>query len=72
MNYVYASSKELKIALVGEVVELLIQTTLDSLAHNLKTTWPTKISKQFFSSLNNYYKMHILFLQEGDDAFLLR
>ena len=52
-------SKELKNNIkikVGQaVLELLIQKqNLTVLICNLKTTWPTKISMQFLSSLNNF------------------
>ena len=37
------------------------------LIHNLKTTWPTKISMPLMSSLDSF-KMHIIF-QKGVDNF---
>ena len=48
---------------VGQAV-LDPNTILTALIHNLKIAWPTKISKSFWSSFNNPYKMHILFFKK--------
>ena len=42
------------------VLELLSNIILTVLIHNLKTTWPIKISMPFLRSLDNLLKMHAL------------